>query len=230
MHPPIRSAFRQAFAQDRFGTELAFAKRGWVGQSDGHAGCSSYGPRLCLDCTPFPFVRSVAPGQRPDFFSVLGTTSGARGSAYGAAWRGTHEGLGFHGWVKALISRSTTTLRGIEPCVNISSSLHLRPPPFRAVWRRRPSAALPVPSQVQPSLMQRMKTWSPAPQSAVCWVLRPAACRGCRPAVATDLTAAFGRPDTAIQGPSGRLAPVAFVISAPRPGRGGRGERCSRRS
>jgi hypothetical protein len=61
-------------------------------------------------------------------------------------------------------------------------------------------------------------------------VLRPAACRGCRPAVATDLTAAFGRPDTAIQGPSGRLAPVAFVISAPRPGRGGRGERCSRRS
>jgi hypothetical protein len=60
--------------------------------------------------------------------------------------------------------------------------------------------------------------------------LRLAACRGCRPAAATDLTAAFGRPDTTSQRPSGQIARVAFVISASRRGRGARGERCSRRS
>jgi len=99
MHPPIRSAFRQGFAQARFGAEFAFAKAGAVGQSEVRAGWCSYAPRLCLDCTPFPCVRSAAPAWRPDFFPFGGLRRDARAFADGGQRAGHHEGLGFHGVV-----------------------------------------------------------------------------------------------------------------------------------
>ena len=227
---PTASAFRQGFAQCDFAADFGFAMRAVVGQADEHAGCSSYGPRLCLDCTPSLAVRPAPQLGRPDLFSTGGESADARASADhtkpGSFCREFH----FIAAVNTVNSCSITTLRGNEPCVNISSFLHLPPRPLRAAWRPRPSAALAARSLVPPSQTRWMKTWLPVPRLARWPGLRLAACRACRPAVATDLTAAFGQPDATSQRPSGQSARVAFVISASRPGRGARGERCSRRS
>jgi len=48
MVSPTVSGFWQGFAEAARGAVLGFAKLGCVGQAEGHAGCSSYGPRLCL--------------------------------------------------------------------------------------------------------------------------------------------------------------------------------------
>lgn len=227
---PTVSAFWQAFAQRDFGADFGFAMRAVVGQAEGHAGCSSYGPRLCLDCTPSLAVRPAPQLGRPDLFSKDAQGADARASADHTKPGSSGRGFPFIAAVNTVNSWSITTLRGNEPCVNILSFLHLPPRPFRAAWRPRPNAALAARSPVPPSQMRWMKTWLPVLHSAHWPGLRPAACRGCRPAVATDLTAVFGQPDATSQRPSGQHARVAFVISASRRGRGARGERCSRRS
>lgn len=230
MHPPTVSAFWQGSAQAARGAVLGFAKRGRVGQSSGGAGRLCHDPRLCLDCTPLPDVRSALLPGRPDFFPV----EDGHGSADVTKLASARDEFCFIVAANRINCASITTLRGNEPCVNISLFLFLRPPAFRAVWQPRPSAALPVPSRVPPLRTQRMRTWSPVPRSADLSARRPAACRGCRPAVATDLTVAFGRPATTTPRPFGRIARMAFFFCAlqgrDRPGRGSRGERCSRRS
>ena len=227
---PTVSAFWQAFAQRDLGADFGFAMRAVVGQAEGHAGCSSYGPRLCLDCTPSLAVRPAPQLGRPDLFSKDAQGADARASADHTKPGSSGRGFPFIAAVNTVNSWSITTLRGNEPCVNILSFLHLPPRPFRAAWRPRPNAALAARSPVPPSQMRWMKTWLPVLHSARWPGLRPAACRGFRPAAATDLTAAFGQPDATSQRPSGQIARVAFVISASRRGRGARGERCSRRS
>lgn len=230
MVSPTASAFWQAFAQRDFRADFGFAMRALVGQADGHAGCLSYGPRLCLDCTPSLAVRPAPQLGRPDFFFKGDAVLDARASADHTKPGSLGRGFPFIAAVNTVNSWSITTLRGNEPCVSILSFLHLPPRPLRAVWRPRPSAALAARSLVPPSQTRWMRTWLPVLHSARWPGLRPAACRGCRPAAATDLTAAFGQPDTITQRPSGQIARVAFVISASRRGRGARGERCSRRS
>jgi len=230
MHPPTASAFWQGFAGVDFGADFGFAMGAVVGQADGHAGCFSYGPRLCLDCTPSLAVRPAPQLGRPDLFFKGYGGADARASADHTKPGSFGRGFPFIASVNTVNSCAITTLRGTEPCVSISSFLHLPPRPLRAAWRPRPSAALAARSQVPPSQMLWMKTWLPVPRLARWQGLRPAVCRGCRPAVATDLTAASGQPDATSQRPSGQIARVAFVISASRRGRGARGERCSRRS
>lgn len=230
MHPPTVSAFWQGSAEGGRKAEFGFALRAMVGQALRRAGCSSYGPRLCLDCTPFPEVRPAPQLGRSDLFSAGGSGRDARASADHTKPGSFGRGFRFIAAVNTVNSCAITTLRGIEPCVNISSFLHLPPRPFRAAWRPRPSAALAARSLVPPSQTRWMKTWLPGLRLARWQALRPVACRGCRPAAATDLTAACGQPDTTTQRPSGQIARVAFVISASRRGRGARGERCSRRS
>ena len=222
---PIAPSIRQGSAQGRRGRFLAFAKGGRVGQSGGHAGATSFGPRLCLDCTPFPSVRPAQQLGWPDFLCA-----DARASADAASGGTGTRGFSFREAPNKINCATITTLRGTEPCGSILSFLSLRPPAFRAALPRRPSAVLPAPSPVRPSPMPRMKTWSLAPRWAAYSVRPPVVCRACRPAPATDMTAACGRHLTTEQRPSGRDARVAFAISAPRPGRGARGERCSRRS
>ena len=230
MHPPTASAFWQGFAEADFGADFGFAMGAVVGQADGHAGCFSYGPRLCLDCTPSLAVRPAPQQGRPDLFFKGCAGLDARASADHTKPGSFGRGFPFIASVNTVNSCAITTLRGTEPCGNILSSSPLRPQPFRAAWRPRPSAALAARSPVPPSRTRWMKTWLPALHSARWQGLRPAVCRGCRPAVATDLTAACGQPDATSQRPSGQIARVAFVISASRRGRGARGERCSRRS
>ena len=230
MVPPTVSGFWQAFAGAARGAVLGFAKRGLVGQSDADTGCSSYGPRLCLDCTPFLSVRPAPQLGRPDLFSGWVGVRHARASADHTKPGSFGRDFPFIAAWNTVKSCAITTLRGIEPCVNISSFLHLPPRPFRAAWRPRPSAASVARLPVPPSPMRWMKTWLPVLRLARWQGPRPAVCRACRPAAATDLTAACGQSDTTLQRPSGQIARVAFVISASRRGRGARGERCSRRS
>ncbi len=230
MHPPTVSAFRQGSAQAARGAVLGFAKWGRVGQSSARAGCLCHDPRLCLDCTPLPDVRSALLPGRPDLFPL----SDGHGSADVTRLASGRDEFCFNGAANTIDCAAITTLRGNEPCVNISSFLFLRPPAFRAVWQPRPSAALPVPSRVRPLRTQRMRTWSPVPRWAALSAPRPAVCRGCRPAVVTDLTVAFGRPATTTTRPFGQIARMAFFFCAhaglDRAVRGSRGERCSRRS
>ena len=179
------------------------------------------------DCTPSDLIRPVPLWGRSGLFS-------ARRDARTLADR-VHSALELNAFLFQDMSRTvelavTTTQRGIEPCVNILSFLPLRPQHSPGACPPRPSAAWPAPSPVRPSPTRRMKTWSRARPSAHLQVPHPAACRACRPAAATDLIAARARPDDYRIGPSGHLAPVALVISASRPGCGGRGERCSRKS
>lgn len=230
MHPPSPTAFRQAFARRPRAGETAFALGHGLAQSEDPSGCLSYGPRLCLDTTPSLEFRPFPVAGRPDFFALSDGKGHARPSADITQPRSVACELSFIAALNRVNSAAITTQRGKEPCVNILSFSHLRPQPLRAACRPRPSAGLAVLSRVPRSLMRWMKTWSQGPRLVRWPGLRPAACRGCRPAVATDLIAACGRRDATVGRPSGHVAPVAFVISAPRPGRGGRGERCSRRS
>jgi len=230
MVSPTISGFWQGFAEAARGAVLGFAKLGCVGQAKGHAGCSSYGPRLCLDCTPSLAVRPAFDKRRPDLFSGCFADGDARAFADHTKAGSLCRRFPFIAAANTVESRSITTLRGNEPCVNILSFLFLRPPAFPAVLRRRPSAAWSVLWPVRRLPTRPTRTWSPVRRWAVWPVQHPAGCRGCRPAAATDLTAACGQPDTTSQRPSGQHARVAFVISASRPGRGARGERCSRRS
>jgi len=229
---PIRAGFGQAFARVSHPAAMVVATAGVAGHSFPAAGCLSHDRRACRDLTLSPSSRSVL-SDRPGL-SLAGTEAtgfcDARGFADAAIVRLCIQGFCFIHASAAVSFRAITTQRGNEPCVNILSSLHLRPRRLRAACRPRPSAAWPAPLPGRPSLTPRTRTWLRAPLWARWPGLRPAVCRACRPAVATDLTAAFGRPETTITRPSGHAAPVAFVISAPRPGRGGRGERCSRRS
>lgn len=232
MHSPIVPRIWQGFAQPSQRAAMIVVTAGSFGQAFPHAGTRSLGPRLCpcrdcRDCTPSAFTRPSHLRGRPGLFPAR---PDARTTADAPEGRLEADAFLFHDMWHAVEHAATTTQRGIEPCISILSFSPLRPPPFRAACPPRPSAALAAPSPGRPSLTQWMKTWSRARPSARLPVPHPAACRGCRPAAATDLTAAIGRPDTHRNGPSGQHAPVALVISAPRPGRGGRGERCSRRS
>jgi hypothetical protein len=230
---PIPPEFRQAFAWLSQSPAKVVATADEAGHIFPAAGCLSLDPCSRRDLAQSPSSRPVPFLERPGLSLVragAGDENG-RGIADPAhGWMAAREFL-FIDASAAVHSAAITTQRGNEPCGNTSSSLHLRPRPLRAACRPRPSVVLPVLSPVRPSRMQRMRTWLLAQQSAVCWALHPAACRGCRPANATDLiAAACGRSGAQTGRPSGHIAPVAFVISAPRPGRGGRGERCSRRS
>lgn len=226
MHSPIVPQVRQGFAQSSRTAAKVVVAVASVGQTFPTAGRLSLGP-CRRDCTPSPSTRPVPFRSRPGLFPPPGNARTIADVIGGAL-----AGRAFHfkdTWLAVELG-ATTTRRGIEPCVSILSFSPLRPPPFRAACPPRPSAAWPAPWPVRPLQTPRMRTWLRALPSAHLPVRPLAACRACRPAAATDLTAAFGRPDTALQRPSGHAAPVAFVISAPRPGRDGRGERCSRRS
>lgn len=236
MHSPIVPQFRQGFAQLTCCAAIVVVRVNEDCHSFPHAGLLSHRPRLCesricRDCTPFPFTRPAPLRGGSGLSGAMGharTTADRRNSVL------EQSAFFFQDRGRAVELAATTTQRGIEPCVNISSSLHLRPPPFRAACPPRPSAAWPAPLPVLPSRTPLMRTWSRAQPLARLPVRPLAACRACRPAVATDLTAAFGRPVattvTTNTRPSGHAAPVAFVMPASRPGCGGRGERCSRRS
>lgn len=227
MHSPIVPRIRQGFAQPSQRAAKIVVTVGAVGHTFPHAGCLSHGPRLCRDCTPSPLTRPVPLWGRSGLFPQ---GRDGRTLADMMIWTRAGHGFRFPARLVAVKSAATTTQRGIEPCVSILSSSPLRPRPLRAACRPRPSAAWPAPWPVLPSRTQRMRTWLQAQPSARWLVRRPAVCRACRPAAATDLIAApRGRFDTNAR-PSGHAAPVAFVISAPRPGCGGRGERCSRKS
>lgn len=230
--PPIRSAFGQAFARLSQSSAKVVDTAGSCGHPFPAAGCLSHDRRICRDLTPSPYSRSVPRVERPGFSPRSGGAGRTDGRGFADAVIGPVSACGFCfiDASAAVSSRAITTQRGNEPCGNTLSFLHLRPRRLRAACRPRPSAGWPAPLPGRPLPMRRTRTWLQAPHWARWPGLRPAVCRGCRPAVATDLIACpLGRADR-IARPSGHAAPVAFVISAPRPGRGGRGERCSRRS
>ncbi len=230
---PIRAEFRQAFAWLSQSSAKDVATADMAGQISPAAGRLSGDRCICRDLAPSPFSRSVPLVERPGLSCGTGCKAG-RGDGHGIAdaaqVRLRAQGFCFIDASAAVSSRTITTQRGNEPCVSILSSSHLRPPHLPAACRPRRSAALAARLRVQPLPTRWTRTWWQAPLWVRWLALHPAACRGCRVAVATDLNAALpGRTDS-IARPSGHAAPVAFVISAPRPGRGGRGERCSRRS
>lgn len=230
MHPPIVPHIRQGFAQPSRRAAKVIATAASGGQSFPSAGRLSLGSRR-RDCTPSPSTRPVPERGRSGLFRRSGDArrfaDGIGGALAGCAFR-------FKPMLLAVELAATTTRRGIEPCVKILSFLHLRPRPFRAAWPPRPSAALAAPLRVLPLPTHWMKTWLRARPSAHSPARPLVVCRACRPAAATDLTAAFGQRVAptieTITRPSGHAVPVAFVMSASRSGCGGRGERCSRRS
>lgn len=230
MHSPIVPHIRQGFAQPSRRAAKIVVTAASGGQTFPSAGRLSLGPRR-RDCTPSPSTRPVPQRGRSGLFQ-----GGRDARTFADVIGGAPAGRAFrfnHGLLAVELA-ATTTRRGIEPCVNILSFLHLPPPPLRAAWPPRPSAALAALLRVQPLPMHWTKTWLRARPSAHLPARPLAACRACRPAAVTDLTAAFGRRVATtietITRPSGHAAPVAFVMSASRPGCGGRGERCSRRS
>lgn len=162
------------------------------------------------------------------------TPSLRRGCADAARWAALHGKLHFRLSCDALILRHRTTLRGSETCVNLLSPLHFCPSrPSRAACRTRCRAVRQALSPVRPWLTSPTATLRPAPSSVV-WLARPAA--PCR-ASATDLTNAAARSGAQAitsSGPSGQTARVVLCFCADRPasrpGREGRGERCSTRS
>lgn len=225
---PNHARSGQAFAR----LSQSFAKVVDTAGSCGHpfpaAGCLSLDRRFCRELSP-------SPSSRP----VLADRSGLSGQAGRGDGRGIADcvigavaacGNLFIHASAAVSSATITTQRGNEPCGHILSFLHLRPRPLPGACQPRPSAGLAARLPVRPSPTRWTRTWLPVRHSARWPGLRPAVCRACRPAVATDLIAALSGRVDCIARPSGHAAPVAFVISAPRPGRGGRGERCSRRS
>lgn len=230
---PSHAAFGQAFAGLSQSSAKVVDTADVAGHSFPAAGCLSHDRHIRRALTLSPSSRSVPFVERPGSSLRKGSEAGrddGRGFADPSSEGVAARGFSFIDASAAVSSAAITTQRGNEPCGNILSFLHLRPRRLRAACRPRPSAALAAPSPGQPLPMPWTRTWWRAPLWARWLALRPAACRGCRPAVATDLIAALpGRTDS-IARPSERTAPVAFVISAPRPGRGGRGERCSRRS
>lgn len=229
---PIRAEFRQAFAWLSQTSAKDVATADMAGQISPAAGRLSGDRCICCDLAPSPFSRSVPLVERPGLSCRTGCKAG-RGDGHGIAdaaqVRLRAQGFCFIDASAAVSSRTITTQRGNEPCVSILSSSHLRPPHLPAACRPQ-GKGLPLAASLawrQPMLW--MKTWSQVACSARPQVRAPACCpaQGAR---LTDLNAALpGRTDS-IARPSGHAAPVAFVISAPRPGRGGRGERCSRRS
>lgn len=233
MFPPMPSMFRQGLARAVWRGNVGFAlQAGWRHPMT----CAAWlaePAAVCPDGNPYPSFRSSPLQGRPAFSPISERPAAQRDDARGFADHDSvplaQRGILFIGAWPAVLSTAITTPRGNEPCVNILSSSHLRPQPSRAACRPRPSAGSAAPWPVLPSRTRWMRTWLQAQRSALWPVPHPAACRACRPAAATDLTA-FGRAATTNTRPSGHSAPVAFVISASRPGRGGRGERCSRRS
>lgn len=233
MFPPMSPAFRQGFARPVRTGNRAFA---WRARWRHPLTCAVWlaePAAVCPDGNPYPSFRSSPCAGRPAFRRATAGLAAKRGDARGFAdhdsVRLARQGFPFIDAWAAVSSSAITIQRGNEPCVNTLSSSHLRPRPLRAACRPRPSAASAAPLPVLPSPTRWTKTWLQAPRSALWPVPHPAVFRACRPAAATDLTA-FGRTATTNTRPSGQSAPVAFVISASRPGRGGRGERCSRRS
>lgn len=164
----------------------------------------------------------------------LSTPSLRRGCADAARLAALHGKLHFRLSCDALILRHRTTLRGSETCVNLLSPLHFCPSrPSRAACRIRCRAVRPVPSPARLSRISPTAILPPVRSSAV-WLALPAA--PCR-ASATDLTPAVAHPGArsiTSSGPSGQPARVVLCFCADRPasrpGREGRGERCSTRS
>ena len=164
------------------------------------------------------------------------TPSLRRGCADAARTAALHGNLHFRLPGHGVTFAHRTTLRGSETCANPLSPLPFCPSrPLRAACRIPCRAVRPVPLPVPPSLTSPTAVSAPAPSSAALPVRQAAPCPAS--ATATDLTTAPAPRRAGLHvpsGPSGRPARVVLCFCADRPasrpGREGRGERCSTRS
>jgi hypothetical protein len=222
MFSPSVIRFRQAFAAAREPAALTFAMPCSLGNTPIQARFAVPAAKLASDCYPSPSLRSGPSRVRPPFYGAS-----RRAFADRREPQGRSRPFVFRTAEIAVFSGHITSPRSSISCVNLSlPSPFWLSPPLAAACRTPRRAVLPVPSSALPQLTRWTKIWLRAQRSAVLQVRQAATSL----AAATDLTTAARGRLAVIHGPSERSAPVAFSISASRPGRRQRGERCSTRS
>lgn len=223
MHPPINPGIWQASAHVAGQRGIAIASARTGSKDDMAKGHAFPEVDALPNCTLSQLLRSGPQRGRPGLWAALRRASADLGNHVRLTRAFVFRVLRF-----AIFSgHEEQPSRSSELCPNPYSPLRFWPSPrLPAACRTRRRAVWPVPSPVLPSLTRWTKTWSPVPRWAALPVLQAATSW----AAATDLTSAACGRSARRHGPSGLNAPVAFSISAPRPGRGARGERCSRRS
>lgn len=212
----------QSFAKRPGRAGLAFATGQVLGNNHPKA-------RPAVPAAGWPPFCYPSPSMRPDPLRIGSPFSPALRHAFADRMEPAipSRAFVFRGAAIEVFLRDITFPRSSISCVNLSLPSPFSPSPLWLAACRTPRrAGLPALLSVPLPLMRWTKTWlqarrlavSPVRQAATWW------------AAATDLTfAACGRL-AVLHGPSGHPAPVAFSISASRPGRGARGERCSTRS
>jgi hypothetical protein len=183
MNSPTPFAFRQAFAQDRFGTLIAFAMQPSRGNcfraGHGRQRPGRHSPR----CYPSPSLRS-GPSQAGPLPLPTEAPSLAE-----------HGRKCFETLDSAVESGTiTTSVRGRSPCGSRLSSSCFLPLSFRAACRILRPAGSPVQQRARLSPTRWTATWQPGPPLAVWPVSPPAGSNwACSPAPLADRLTVHGR-------------------------------------